>query len=105
MTKEKLVTMLTDEAETLSHLKDLVTNLGIVCRSFEEASEQFVPKTIHEEHSNTMCYLLNEIEDYLNLIAENNFEIRAEFNPHIAHVKQMIENREKDSGDQDQVIG
>lgn len=105
MTNETLVTMLTAEAKTLSHLEDLVTNLGIVCRSFEDASEEFVPKKIHDIHSNSMCYLLEEIEENLKLIADNNFTIRADINPHIARVKQMIEEREKDSGDQDQVIG
>ena len=105
MTKEQLNIMLKAEADTLSHLDDLVTNLGIVCRSFEDASEEFVPKKIHDIHANSMCYLLEEIEENLKLIADNNMTIRAEFNPNIARVKKMIEEREKDSGDQDQVIG
>ena len=105
MTNERLNTILTDEANTLSHISDLVTNLGIVCRSYDDATEQFVPKRIHDDHCNTMSYLLNEIEDFLSLIDHNNLVIRADINPNIARVKQMIEEREKDSGDQDQVIG
>ena len=104
MNNEKLNTILTAEANTLSHLDDLVTNLGIVVRSFVDASEQFVPKRIHEDHHNTMGYLLEEIEENLKLVADGNFIIRAEINPNIARVKEMIEQREKDSGDQDQVI-
>jgi len=105
MENSKLNTILKNEAEQLSHLDDLVTNLGIVCRSFEDASEEFVPKKIHDIHSNSMCYLLEEIEETLKLIADANFNLRAEINPHIARIKNMIEEREKDSGDQDQVIG
>ena len=105
MENEKLITILTAEANTLSHLDDLVTNLGIVCRSFEDASEEFVPKKIHEMHSNSMTYLLEEIEENLKLIADGNFLIRSEINPHIARVKQMIEEREKDSENHDQVVG
>ena len=103
MNNEKLNTILTAEANTLSHLDDLVTNLGIVCRSFVDASEQFVPKKIHEIHHNSMGYLLEEIEENLKLVADGNFMIRAEINPNIARVKEMIEQREKDSENQDQV--
>ena len=105
MTNEQLDIMLRAESDTLSHLDDLVTNLGIVCRSFEDASEQFVPKKIHDIHCNSMCYLLEEIEENLKLIADNNFTIRADINPHVARAKQMFEERQKDSEDQDQVIG
>ena len=105
MNNEKLNTILTAEANTLSHLEDLVTNLGIVVRSFEDASEDFVPKKIHDMHSNSMGYLLEEIEENLKLIADGNFMIRAEINPNIARVKAMIEEREKDSDNQVQAIG
>lgn len=105
MENEKLNTILTAEANTLSHLDDLVTNLGIVVRSFVDASEQFVPKRIHEDHHNTMGYLLEEIEENLKLISDSNFMIRAEINPNIARIKEMIDEREKDSDDQDHAIG
>lgn len=105
MENSKLDIVLKAEAETLSHLDDLVTNLGIVCRSFEDASEDFVPKKIHEIHSNSMCYLLEEIEENLRLISDANFMLRAEINPNIARIRDMIDEREKDSENQDQVIG
>ena len=105
MENSKLDIILRAESETLSHLDDLVTNLGIVCRSFDDASEDFVPKKIHDIHANSMCYLLEEIEENLKLIADSNFMLRAEINPNIARIRDMIDEREKDSENQDQVIG